>query len=170
MVSDDLSFSFEGSEQLQRFRTLLLDMLNDNTSSLSRGIVLVDNPDVSTGPNQTGHPHHESEADEVADEEKRYFNIYALRHKWAARFTSSSFTHGAASTQRGEGVFSEVKRSVLGGVGLIELYEQIDQMVEKKTAANIFNMTKLCLRQNITLLQQPLIRSLKSMGCSAFSS
>ena len=84
--------------------------------------------------------HDESSEDPIALERARYFNIYALRHKWASRFTSVVFTHGASSTQRGEGVFSEVKRRICGGLSLIELYEQLDDIVERKIGKHRVNL------------------------------
>ena len=45
-------------------------------------------------------------------------SLYDLRRKWAARFTSVHFTHGASSTQRGESIFASVKGFVAGVYGL----------------------------------------------------
>ena len=168
-ISADLGFDFRqaGSGEQERLRECLRRMLA-NSSSPHSNIVLLEHQAVP-GPNPSPAPGRAPpHPDEIEQETVRYFNIYALRRKWAARFTGRSFTAGAASTQRGEGIFAEVKRQIVGGVGLIELYEQIDSMVDKKTASNIMNMTKLCLRQSVTLLQQPLICSLRDLECAPF--
>ena len=100
--------------------------------------------------------------EEGEDYETRYFNIYSLRFKWASRFTASVFTHGAASTQRGEGIFSEVKRRVVGGCSLVDLYDQLDDIVDRKVAANVNALVRNTLHQESFLLRSPLVESLSS--------
>lgn len=100
--------------------------------------------------------------------EQRYFNIYELRNKWAARFTSSVFTHGASSTQRGESIFGVIKTKILGGIALVSLYEQLHALIDRKQAANIEAVTRMALRQQQFLTQSPLIKSLLNAGCSPY--
>ena len=48
-------------------------------------------------------------------------NVYNLRKKWAYRYTWRYFTMGCNSTQRGEGVFKEIKSKVRPGGLLVHL-------------------------------------------------
>ena len=98
----------------------------------------------------------------------RYYNIYALRHKWAFRWTSASFTQGASSTARGEGTFGAVKGFISGGCALIELYEQLDTLTDQKRASNIMQVTRAVLNSAGAIAVSPLIRSLQAKGCSPF--
>lgn len=64
---------------------------------------------------------HRSDGNQYPDQEQvadgTYYNIYSLRYKWASRYTSSVYTHGASSTQRGEQIFAGVKAYMEGGCG-----------------------------------------------------
>jgi hypothetical protein len=126
------------------------------------------------GETSAEHPAQEEEGDDVdfhvasGSEQHRFFDIYSLRRKWAARFTSSVFTHGASSTQRGEGVFGEVKRRVLGGCSLQSLYETITEMVDQKAAVNISHVVRHSLQQHAFMLDTPLCISLRALGCAPF--
>ena len=61
------------------------------------------------------------------------FSIFDLRSRWAYRYTWSTFTLGANSTQRGEGVFSLIKGRVRPGSLLTELYKKLHLLDEEIT-------------------------------------
>ena len=121
--------------------------------------------DDQDGAELQGDEPHEEEAESRSP---RYFNIYALRRKWAARWTSSVFTHGAASTQRGESMFSCLKAQIVGGLTLDELYDQLHSLVDQKKASAVEKVVRASLHQSQHLMQSPLIVSLQSRGCSPF--
>ena len=65
------------------------------------------------------------------DDDTSTFSIYALRRKWAYRWTWSSFTMGCNSSQRGESVFALIKARVRPGSLLVSLYRKLHTLDEE---------------------------------------
>lgn len=77
------------------------------------------------------------------------FSIFDLKSKWAYRFTWSTFTLGANSTQRGEGVFSLIKARVRPGSLLTQLYKKLyilDQEIVTLSEALLTHSVRLWSR------------------------
>ena len=112
------------------------------------------------------------EGDDVDDVDRliealRPYNMYDLRHKWASRFTSAHFTHGASSTQRGEGVFSTIKHFISAGCSLVSLYGQVEDMVQQGSTRHIERVVRQTLNARC-VTATPLVQSLQELGCSPF--
>ena len=95
------------------------------------------------------------------------YTVYGSRRKWAYRFTNSYFTHGAASSQRAEGVFSEIKHRIIAGASLVSLYQQIGDLVARKLVDNNVRNVRRELNGN-TVVYSPLVQSMEKRGCSVW--
>ena len=103
------------------------------------------------------------------DEHERFASLYDLRMKWASRWTYKYFTHGAASTQRGEQCFASVKENILAGGALSLLISSLVGMVESSTRKMLHRLPRHLLRTHASdTAKQPLIAHLSEMGASPF--
>ena len=50
----------------------------------------------------------------------------------------------------------------------MDLYDQLDDIVDRKVAANVNALVRNTLHQESFLLRSPLVESLKTLGCSPF--
>ena len=81
-----------------------------------------------------------------------HHTIYALRMKWAYRFTWEAFTMGCNSTQRGEAVFRVIKSRVRPGGLLVHLYRKLNTLDAdmERVSENIYQtQVKMWSRQVI---------------------
>ena len=103
------------------------------------------------------------------DGQKRQGSLYDARTKWAARFTYSSFTHGASSTARGEMCFATLKHHIQGGGSLAMLVESVTQQVESKVTKTLQDLPRrFLLLSHMHQSNQPLIKQLSIMGATPF--